>query len=814
MNDILRQILDRFDIHEPYVWRLNLTEEDFHALEEYALTNVINICQKPTKESSIIAIIYIAEWYKRNYCAADKGQSNALADVNCKTLWESSGINTNVYVYQSDKGINLWQYSIFVLGGLAVRHELSRNDKFLKNLCRAFHDEDCPLEGLDDENRAIAFRQSIIRRHSIYEFLRKILNGESSFVDEQLIVKIKSANDEVLRQKFTLEWIVNYTPSAETMARQLRVWLKPEENGGGQHQYLRYDRIHIWGIPNPEKMRNLFIGLLWYQDDLVVSDFNKQMPFIVYSNSGDGFVSWGVERYANFRNVPSCEFTHIDIVAFDDNSNEWVAQQLDIPSYMQLWRDDECEDVWSSRKSSQHQTAVIYNNSWSANIKADDCKPFRSRLYGPSALWNWNYITSDITICDNNGYSKTLYNNQGYDQVYACLHNDTILFHEGGLIKYSIEDEEEGFIEKWYPLIFGKDDIRVHHFLSKEDKINGDVETDEACDKVEIKRGSRYIQWTDYDNPNYGVVDLRVTVKNVQHSFTAAYIKGFIERDVKQNIITYYDIKGNVQTYQDTIVLNKKPLTPTITIRIGDFDIEVYRPTNIKEIYFDGCLHSYCSSGTDFVVPFILKDRVEIADYSSDGYRKYSCSNWSSIFATFKGEDNQIMDNILNETVWDATMLDENAPQWLKVALTFSNNKNLGTLPFFKCNILKDSEPEMFMFEEGYKKVKGETFFMDMNNPDDQLTCVIPKPCEYGPFDTKRLPKGIELTCFELAVRYCTYFSVFRPLRTLGQNNKDKVNEILITELKRARGGILTESDKKGVRRFAEEFSLDIDRVR
>lgn len=84
-----------------------------------------------------------------------------------------------------------------------MRHELGRHDngRFLKALCRLFHGEDYTLENLDDESRAVAFRQSIAREHSLYEYLKEILDGTGEQHRDKetlaLMDAIRTANDEV-----------------------------------------------------------------------------------------------------------------------------------------------------------------------------------------------------------------------------------------------------------------------------------------------------------------------------------------------------------------------------------------------------------------------------------------------------------------------------------------------------------------------------------------------------------------------------------------------------------------------------------------
>lgn len=108
---------------------------------------------------------------------------------------------------------------------------------------------------------------------------------------------IKAANDEILKVKFRFEWQVIFSPDYTYMTRRLNLWLKLEEVGGGLHQYLRYDRVHLWGVPNPEKQLQLFIYIRFKRGDEVIEPSTMDKPIITYLNhSVNDFVAFGVEK--------------------------------------------------------------------------------------------------------------------------------------------------------------------------------------------------------------------------------------------------------------------------------------------------------------------------------------------------------------------------------------------------------------------------------------------------------------------------------------------------------------------------------------
>ena len=559
MTDELKHILEKFNPDEPYVWRLHVSDKDFLLLEAHIAAIGASISRGLTEGDARLVIIYLAEWYRRTYKGSETGQTNATDGIDLKKAWETSGIHIDRYVYQTEAGTRLWKYSIYVLGGLAIHHELGRHDngRFLKALCRLFHGEDYTLENLDDESRAMAFRQSIARKHSLYEYLKEILNGKEDLPQDNetaaLMEAIRTANNEVLRKKFSLEWIVVNGLTSTFMKRMLRVTLKPEQIGGELHQYLRYDRLRAWGVPNPEELRNIFIGIRWRNTNDCVKDLDKQNPLFVYANNAHGFVAWGTEeRTATERDIPVCRFSNIDIVAYDEEGHEWVAQTEEVTTWLQLWRTNDSYDHWSSKQQPQHPSAVMFSAPWKSTTPTDMHKAFKNKTEYMGESWGWCYIQSDITLTDSEGQSITLYNRNGYDQIFATLHKDTICYHEGGLVTVCEEDDEEGITEEHYPLIFSKEDLHIRHLRTKDAIEEAEMETEGICKNVQFMRNGRYEAWTEEHQPNRGIVHLRITEKDVDYRLAVYYLKGTIRRDTDNTtIIDCYraiidDIKKNI----------------------------------------------------------------------------------------------------------------------------------------------------------------------------------------------------------------------------------------------------------------------------
>lgn len=839
MERRLKDKIAQLDISQPYVWRLRLTETDFTKLET-DLNDVARNqgCQALVSEEHALAtVVYMAEWYKRRYQRGNK--CDMVDGLDLETLWTNAGISKKRYLYRDDNGNKRWLYSIYVLGGLAIKHELGRNDgmRFLKGLCRIYHGENYTLENLDDASRAVAFRESIKRQHSLYEYMKEILNGELPFDADDLndetseenrfVAIIKAANDEILRQKFRLEWAVNFSPEYGGMTRRLNIWLKPEEVGGGLHQYLRYDRVHLWGVPHPEQQQHLFIYIRFKNGDKVVGQFFDERPLITYLNHGvNDFVAFGVEKGVQIKHVPTCRFTRIEIIVKDDDGNEYLAQTQDTTEWLQIWRQGGYGDTWTSTRNDQKETALLFSNRCRLKdatiVDSVIRKPFRDQEWGMSETWNWTYIYDSVTFLDEHGRKICLYNRNGYDQVTTRLYTDTIRYVSGGKVKHIYVEAPDScgeYTTDELPVIFGQKDIIVRHFLTKDDIRNAQPEADTVAEQIEYKTvGGRYEEWTTANEPPYGEVTLRVTVKGKPYLLTVAYLPGLnigqpIQRDYENTLVRYRNFDKQETTIQDEIVMDGQTLNPTVTIQYGEdsdrYSIEVYRPTLIKEVLLDGEIIQYLQGDEKLRLPYIFKKRVRLNDFSKQGYQSYDCVGLGSIYRReLINIDHNPSVGMAALAVWDADinyagkLLDPMAPDSLTVcfgrakndarwegqeALVWDYDCEKG--PMATC---PDAIPEFGIIFQNLSKNKS-------------LICNFPIQQDDDPWGFDDVVCSITKS-FEVANETGTYFFLMKPLRDLRQ---DEIIPELYQPLLLKREGKLTDKDKEGLVRLGEEFGFD-----
>lgn len=813
-------LLDRIheiDKSEPYFWKLRLTAKEYAELQKHVAVHT---------DDALAVMAYLAEWYKREYTgllAQQTPKAINLDSVQLEKLWHDSGIDIDTFVYRTDSGAHLWLYSIYVLGGLPIQHELSRNDKgrFLKKLCRIYHGEDEEIDASGTTERAIAFKESIAQRKSLYYYLRSILNDKFDDQDPQakaLVEAIRKANEDELRTKFRLEWIIRHNPLSKTFGRQLRIWLRPEETGTGLHQYVRHDRLAVWGISNPEDISDIRFSLRWICGKEVVQDASPDRTFLLFNNAGaHGFLANGVDKMVNIKAIPCMPFDRIEIVAYDQEGKCHVVQSENVEGYMQVWQNAESTDEWSSFTSSQHATAVIYRAPWHGETEPDVNKQFTLE----TPLWHWNYILTSICLTNDQGKSVSFYNRIGHDQPYIQLYCDTIHYFEGDKIKcFKYDEEENDYIPELLPLIFGIQDVKVRHFSSKvldEAEIN-----DKEPDAVEFKQtNGHYLLWTPDNPPHYGIISLRITEKGTYHFLKVIYLprlndKNPIERHLDPHVIKYRSLNGEVIEYHDTVPLDFRPLDPAVKLKF-EFgyeqyaEVEVWRPANITEVWLDDQLYAYHLSVN---LPYILKRRTQLRIFNQHGFRTYDCIAIPSIFPLLNdGITNYQLSLWENGASLKVKDLDPLAPENLSICIGMAGPNNpkgvsLSKIPkdvkFFYWDMTKEDEPIEVPYDYDQMSKKDSILFQSMMEPGQDLLCIAPRTKEHDRFRGRNVS---EVRCYEVATYHKIPFFSMEPLRRMVIQGATK--EKLINPLLEKRGGLMNQEDLDNLARFVDEFQLD-----
>ena len=842
----------------PYVWELRLSQDEFYILESTINESISSHAGKHehllSEKFAVIVVMYLAEWYKRYYKGADtmdENKSLALSTEELKRLYELAGIDKSTFVYNAsknpDKTSYRWQESLQVLGGLAIQAELKRdqNDNLLSRLCKIFHGEEIDLDDIKDRNRAVAFQESIARQHSLYEYLKCILEkdergrrslpfapsdikNEDTYIP-QLIRKIEEADLIAKKHKFDFEWIINYTASRNQMVRHLRVKLKPEEIGGGKKQYIGYDRLRQpeWGIEHPEEVGRIQFYLRFKNGGhYVQKEGVNEEPLFKYVNTGNertGFLSVMQEDENTYMDVPVQRFNKVEIVMkYDDCCH--VVQELEVKDYMQIYGVSKNPHKFTSRRNSQAATIVIFSSAYHLTEEYKNL-PVEYAHYRNceqmSEDYCWCPINDKVVIADSDGREVTppFFNRNGLYQVVTKKYLNTIKYNENLYVLYQYidpdDDEEEYQDDPQMAVLFGRSGLEVRHFPTSQAK-EGEPATDYD---LEWQKDGRYIDW-DKEEPQQGAIRLRVTVKGIVFKPKVYYVP-FAPADASQQPIwrDYEKMRictalNGVEDIQDDIkqLLTGKELGDTKQLKIGTdaarILVDVYRPVIVRELSQqktgeeESKVIKYYLKDEDIHIPLIDCEQFSVRDFSENGVKKYQVKSRSTVYYNFP---------TFNQTCLNSAMYtEEHAAKELTPEIPLDYLKIYITRPL-------DEQSELYAWDyksdprpvEGANELTGEGIvfqsLIEKDSPRDYSMPTIKKKSGWG--GKKDVVAVDALYCFETVAAHKTYFFLFNPLIKViaGQT---QIQDIFLPLIKK-RNYQLTEEDIDNLYRFAMQFHFD-----
>ena len=837
----LKDKLKHFNPNRPYVWELKIAEDEFRSLESDLCSYTPDASKK---DDALKILVYLAEWYKRRYtnrAKKDYQKTFGGKKPDIETVWKSLAIDDQ-YLYRGESEQKLFLYSTFILSGLAVKFERQKNEKpFLRALCRVYNKEDESFDRVVDSNHSIAFKESIAQGHSLRDFLEAIITSQDNvdalpFAKEDydnpetevalLIELIREINYEVNKSKFRFEWVVTSISGDNLINRKLHLWLNPEEKGK-LHQLLRIDRLKKWGFAEPENMHYIRLGVRYLNNNIVIKEPDFHHPELYYRNTGDASIGFICEKvdYAKCNNVPVVSFDRVQLITWNEDGTELsipVQEETVDFDTIQFYRMEAGEDEWTTRVSNQKETALVFSDKWIiADSSVDQLferKTYYNKKVGEGDSVSWCYIHASVTI-ENEDERRTFYNRQGYDHIVAKLYNDTINYSADGkvMLHYAEDDDSQ---EKANPisLIFGKQDIIVYHTETKDGE-------DSTCEETEIqlyefKKNGNYTPWTEENCPEYGYIELRLTIKGKPLLFKTFYLPKPIERDLDANTIHYYNIKKEL-VYEDKADIEKaisrrEVLEPTVLLNIGTktcyVSVPVFRPVKLKEVCYDGKILMYDENG-EVTIPYILKEYVDVNDYGKDGYHSYSCKDFRNVFVELNNSEYRTSGKYTS-AIDGKTFTDGHAPE----GVTFFVRKTLSKNPrlrycYWDCK--KDSKPIPVRNLETFELPSGNVLFQDQRKVSHRLQCEYMEKEATGFAKIRR--KGSDendpvFEIFSIASEYNQYFFHFKALRSLAngisEGRRDFYDEIYnpLLEYHQHRFSL---RDKKELLRFADEFCLD-----
>ncbi len=760
----------------PFVWALKLTEDEFRQLRSY-------IDHHHTPDCYPLVMIYVAEWYKREY-DINSSINGELPWFNAEAVWNGCGFRAfSQWVYSSERGKE-WVYSMYILGGLAAELECGHpEDKLLEQLCRLYHGEVLTLSAAG--GRAIALAQSIENEGSLFYYIQEIINGRLPFaksdIDDKaspvyaLVRLLRSANRRALRDKFTCEWIINYADFYETMSRRLKLGLRPERGSSGQRQYLSYERLESWGFEKPCEIARINIALQFTCDGEIIKPADFGTPILTYSNTGNdenGFLAWGDKDAAVSDCIPNRYFTSVELYVQAtriDNTTEvrQVAANADFPEFMQVYRMAHRVSEWSSVRR-DGATAVVYNKACKV-IAPPDATVIEKPFYLFSDLENepresepycWTPIYDSVLIQDKFGVEKRLYNRSGGCEMVIRRYEDVIAYGENGTVKHLFRETlESDWEEERLPLLFGLNDLEIY-------KYTDDSEAPEIVkpERITARQDNEVVE--SFDSLKEGVVDFLITLQGRERRLRVWYVpytgeEPPLKRDFTNRSIRWFDGQ-TVTVLTDDLIVE--------IVRGDEFSrliIPVFSPIEGHEIWIDNKLIEHTPLADEVLIPFLNCDKFMVKTLDKKGIHVVCGSELKEAY--YDAPDQGLGDIIIKGTVkvGDITLYVFN-PQIPSMLTAVSGGMQLP------------------VYSDLYPRHYGE-----------------PKYPKSTPFSKV---KGLSLTeAFELAVRHRTYFFVFKELKK-GVKEERLIDELFIPLAKENR---LDEKRMAALWQMAFEFHFD-----
>lgn len=793
LSSALRQKISRLNPQEPYVWRLGLTEADLAQLR-LALAPGF---RTDSPDDCRAAVVYVAEWYHRCYDGTNRPDVD-IPTADLAKIITVAGISAR-FIHSTAAGRPTQRYSLYVLGGLAMPFELQKkNPALLKRLCRLYIGADVELDSVDP-GRAAAFRQSITLRQSLSAYFEHIA-GNPAPADRQeaaFHLIVKSALDEALRSKYSLSHTAIISPDAEQISLGLTLRPRIEDPGEGNHNYIKQERLAIWGINAPFHNRFFTISLRFSLRDLALPD--AQTAFR-YANAGFGpDVGFLADRdSATIWQLPDPRPDHAQIEYSDEAGLVKELESLPLTDCIHLFADPDHPGRYTSETHNQWPGVVLYSPEWELTTQNVAVEQKRDRTGRP---WSLAPVEAEITLRHRTtGRTLTYENLSGYNQIAIRPHTDILRYPEPGRVLYEPDDETEQLL----PPVFSLCDILAIHTATDGQTGAGQIEKIEYLDTAT----GRYAEWTATARPPYGPVSLRATVSRAAHTYqmVVLHLPPLPERDLKGHTITYTDAQDQQTLIQDRIEPGDRPLTPTRRIEIETGDgalatLEVWRPFTVHEIVVADHVLLRRESDTP-VLPYLMRGQATVNILSPEGYRQYDSRNLGSIYSLM---DTRVANVRLSKwkdgTIYAATLLDSAAPARLSITLGLEETK--ADAPWLVWNYNTNTEP--IPTEPDTPAAAYEVKFQ--SRAHTPLASAPARSGPFRPFGYKNNPEAV-LHAFRIARDHRTYFFAFRPLTTIKDWRRELLEPLLNEE-----GGILTDESRQALLRFADETGINKDEI-
>jgi len=735
------------------------------------------------------------------------------------------------YVYKGDSN-DCWLNSLYVLGGLPINYTSINLNHLYDSIFKAMNGDSEAL--LSEKNfNSTTFIESLKEGGSLFEFVSSIVEREYPFNknDIENSEKIKSFIDRVnegkkrnLSEKFHFDWIVYYDNVSNLAERKLRITLAPEFNGE-LHSFVSYRRMESdWGIINPKSIPVFKIKCKFDENDV--------FTIIKFTNQYNGyFTGWLSQGYVDIDNlkIPQSYIDSVKLfVSYKNNSEEKMTLVQDYYNkshYLQLYKTDQ-DYVWKSSIKSGDETAVIFRNDLQL---ANNNLSSKLLLFGREDnvdRYNWCSFNDVCILLNDDGKEIEISRRGCAIEIQPTIKDNTIIYNSGK-VRYLSNG-----IEEYIPLIMGSDGFKVILFEG-----DSTIEIPQNDYRLLYKTPDS-LYYREWDNPNQGLVKLKVEYQGRVSIIDAYYLPGSFKTSIRRNNdknelcfcpqIKNIKIGNSIlskNTFYDDSKANK--YEDTIKCLIGTqeeyVELNIYRPSYRRVLSFNNKPIFVTSDRNKIIeIPIVNSDCMSI--HTIDAQGKSATLRQNVGFCDFEEEVSWIKANINLSIIqnnikyvvgyqskdFGIEVGKVNVSREFKTEYSFyywSMRKEDSPI---KLNTNYDDENEIMTLEKKYHQKSGIIFqsLKNLDPPKYWLPHINKVKSEYE-FKTDN---ETNIKCIDIAIEHHIYFKMFEPLYSIIQESsglKDNVIVDLFYNYAQSKNNQITEKEYEGLHRFADEFMFD-----
>ena len=805
---------NEFDFN--YIWRNKISNQQYEELKRKIKDCSIGQRKLFPEHFPHILVIYIAEWYKREYNGNDlENPLKALGiDKSPKAIWENCKLHEDLLYTKTN---NLYLESLYVLGGLPIAYLISKQfSKAFKEISQQISQDGLTISSNQDLKDFVFCNNYVVKKSlasdngSLRLYFDELINGRYPFAEEDCDKEpfrtfIKNLTEwKAIRKKFSYEWIVEGNLESDKLRRKFRVNLNPELNGS-RHRSMSYERLARWKIASDIQSFRLY---LCFNDDEYPRCNIENEDYITFYNTYDGyFVAKLSSNHYIFSSIPDYPIYRARLVAAW-NSSYVEIDSIDVEPYLQLYETG-IYSVLSTKKRTGKTYALLPS---STPLKEIEYTNFTLKYFGNDKNgYKLLEICDSLTICDNTFKCPILYKQEGCIKVLITKYDDTIKYTDSEKLFHYYYDDKGKFQSELVPLIFNKSDFHVVKFERDYEKI--EIPLDELTFAFKQNEDTEYRCWTDEDYPKQGIVVVRIEGIHFKTDLRVyiipcrqiAFRRNLSTRELQINAAVsvykmpdYFNISRlSEESISYTDVLDDKCSDAVNEVFLGNerdyLKVPIFKSFNRLDVFQNDILIMTFMDNqlpSTLRLPFLLKDYFRIRYITSGGVEELSLKDIHVSYLDFKFEDNE--NSMYNEFEYSSSFV---RIVFYLCKINSINNSfvfyigkdNQQNYRFYHWNMKIEDQPiliesieqeNLLYLKLSKKQKKTGLIFQSLENGITPIYYYAPKV--KGAWPAQGHDMKLAIKCIEIAIKHAIPFRIFSPIyEVLKGNDKRLINVAL-----------------------------------